>query len=283
LNRLTRKKGKRLKHLRFVLIFGCLLTAIFVLFISMAGRKDFTVPHKIGLEIIGPFQTAISHVSNYVSGFWDKYVDLLDVRQENEELRGELLKYKVANIEYREAVATNVRLQKLLELKESLPPPTLTAEIIGKDPSSWFRTLTINRGSSDGVQKGMPVVTVEGVVGQVLTSSPNYSKVLLATDPNSAIDVITQKTRVQGIAKGLGREAYALHYILKSAEVEKDDYILTSGLGGVFPKGLMVGTVAAVKKSRRGMFQEIEIKPAVDFSQLEYLIIIMKKYSLTED
>jgi rod shape-determining protein MreC len=249
----------------------------------MAGRKEFTAPHKLGLEVIGPFQTAISKVSNYVGGFWGKYSELLDVREENEQLRQELLQYKTANIEYREAVATNVRLQKLLELKESLPPPTLTAEIVGKDPSLWFRTFTINRGSSDGVQKGMPVVTVEGVVGQVLTSSPNYSKVLLATDPNSAIEVITQKTRVQGIVKGLGRDAFGLHYVLKSGEVVKGDYVLTSGLGGVFPKGLMVGTVSEVMKSRRGMFQTIEIEPAVDFSQLEYLIIIMKKYSLTEE
>jgi rod shape-determining protein MreC len=129
----------------------------------------------------------------------------------------------------------------------------------------------------------MPVVTVEGVVGQVLTSSPNYSKVLLATDPNSAIDVITQKTRVQGIIKGIGRDSFRLHYVLKSAEVEEEDYVLTSGLGGVFPKGLMVGTVSGIKKSRRGMFQNIDVTPAVDFSQLEYLIIIMKKFSLTED
>ena len=280
---MIRKRDKRFKQVRFFLLFGCLLTAIFILFISMAGRKEFTAPHKFGLEVIGPFQTVISNVSNYVSGFWGKYIGLINVRQENEQLRQELMKYKAANIEYREAVATNVRLQKLLELKESLPPPTMTAEIIGKDPSLWFRTLTINRGSSDGVQKGMPVVTVEGVVGQVLTSSPNYSKVLLATDPNSAIDIVTQKTRVQGIVKGLGREAFALHYVLKSAVVEKGDYVLTSGLGGVFPKGLMVGTVSDIKKSRRGMFQDIEIEPAVDFSQLEYLIIIMKKYSLTEE
>jgi rod shape-determining protein MreC len=269
--------------MRFFLLFGCLLAAILILIISMAGRKEFTAPHKFGLEVIGPFQTAISKVSNYASGFWEKYIALLHVREENEQLRQELLQYKTANIEYREAVATNVRLQKLLELKESLPPPTLTAEIVGKDPSLWFRTFTINRGSSDGVQKGMPVVTVEGVAGQVLTSSPNYSKVLLATDPNSAIDVVTQKTRVQGIVKGLGRDAFALHYVLKSAVVEKDDFVLTSGLGGVFPKGLMVGTVSEIKKSRRGMFQNIEIEPAVDFSQLEHLIIIMKKYSLTED
>ena len=280
---MMRKRGKRSRHIRFFLLFGCLLTAILILIISMAGRKEFTAPHKFGLEVIGPFQTAISKVSNYVGDFWQKYIALLHVREENEQLRQELLQYKTANIEYREAVATNVRLQKLLELKESLPPPTLTAEIVGKDPSLWFRTLTINRGSSDGVQKGMPVVTVEGVVGQVLTSSPNYSKVLLATDPNSAIDVITQKTRVQGIVKGLGRDAFALHYVLKSDAVEKGDYVLTSGLGGVFPKGLMVGTISELKKSRRGMFQNIEIEPAVDFTQLEYLIIIMKKYSLTED
>jgi len=283
LDNTIRKRSKRSSHLRIFLLFGCLFTAILILFISMAGRKEFTVPHKLGLELIGPFQTAISKVSNYTGSVWGKYTALLNVREENEQLRQELLQYKAANIEYREAVATNVRLQKLLELKESLPPPTLSAEIVGKDPSIWFRTFTINRGSSDGVQKGMPVVTVEGVVGQVLTSSPNYSKVLLATDPNSAIEVITQNTRVQGIVKGQGPEAFALHYVLKSAEVEKGDYVMTSGLGGVFPKGLMVGTISEITKTRRGMFQNIEIKPAVDFSQLEYLIIIMKKYSLTED
>ena len=278
-----RKRGKRSRQIRFFLLFGCLLTAILILIISMTGRKEFTALHKFGLEVIGPVQTAISKVSSYAGSFRKKYVDLLSVREENEQLRQELLQYKASSIEYREALATNVRLQKLLELKESLPPPTLTAEIIGKDPSLWFRTLTINRGSSDGVMKGMPVVTVEGVVGQVLTSSPNYSKVLLATDPNSAVDVITQKTRVRGIVKGLGSDAFGLNYILKSAVVEKGDFVLTSGLGGVFPKGLMVGTVSEITKSRRGMFQKIKIEPAVDFSQLEHLIIIMKKDSLTED
>jgi rod shape-determining protein MreC len=269
--------------MRFFLLLGCLLIAILILIVSIAGRKEFTVVHKFGLEVIGPFQTGISKVSNYAGSLKEKYLDILSIKEENEQLKQELLQYKSANIEYREALATNVRLKKLLELKESLPPPTLTAEIIGKDPSLWFRTLTINRGSSDGVQKGMPVVTVEGVVGQVLTSSPNYSKVLLATDPNSAVDVITQKTRVHGIVKGLGRNAFGLNYVLKSAVVEKGDFILTSGFGGVFPKGLIVGTVSEITKSRRGMFQKIEIEPVVDFSQLEHLIIIMKKDSLTED
>ena len=277
-----RKRGKRSRQMRSFLLFSCLLIAILILIISLGGRKEFTVLHKFSLEVIGPVQTALSKVSNYAGNIRKKYVDLIGLREENKELRQELLQYKTANIEYREALATNVRLKKLLELKESLPPPTLTAEIVGKDPSLWFRTLTINRGSSDGIQKGMPVITVEGVVGQILTSSPNFSKVLLATDPNSAVEVITQKTRVHGIVKGLGRDAFfGLNYVLKSAVVEKGDFVLTSGLGGVFPKGLMVGTVSEIEKSRRGMFQKVEIEPAVDFSQLEFLIIIMKKNSLT--
>jgi len=278
-----RKRERRSKQVRFVLLFSCLLAAILILIISMAGRREFTTLHKFGLEVIGPVQAVISKTFIYAGDIKGKYIDLLHVREENEQLRQELLQYKTENIKYREALATNVRLQKLLELKESLPPPTLTAEIVGKDPSLWFRTLTINRGASDGVQKGMPVVTVEGVVGQVLTSSPNYSKVLLATDPNSAVDVLTQNTRVQGIVKGTGRDTLSLDYVLQSAVVDKGDNVLTSGLGGVFPKGLLVGTISSVTKSRRGMFQKIQIKPAVDFSQLEYLIIIMKKNSLTED
>jgi len=278
-----RKRGKGARQVRFYLLLGCLLSAILILMISMAGRKEFTTLHKFGLEVIGPVQAVISKTFGYAGTIKEKYIDLLHVREENEQLKKELLQYRIENIKYREALATNIRLKKLLELKESLPPPTLTAAIIGKDPSLWFRTLTIDRGSSDGVQKGMPVVTVEGVVGQILTSSPNYSKVLLATDPNSAVDVITQKTRVQGIVKGMGRSGFSLNYVLQSAVVEKGDFVLTSGLGGVFPKGLMVGTVSNVTKSRRGMFQKIEIAPAVDFSQLEHLIIIMKKNSLTED
>ena len=249
----------------------------------MAGRREFSAPHKFGLELIGPVQTVVSKVTNYGQTIWQKYIDLLDVRRENELLRQELQQYKSANIEFREALATNVRLRNLLELKQSLPPPTLTAEIVGKDPSLWFRTFTINRGNSDGVEKGMPVVTVEGVVGQVLTSSPHYSKVLLATDPNSAIDVLTLKTRVHGIVKGTGSEIFRLYYVLKSVEVEKGDLVMTSGLGGVFPKGLTVGKVSEIKESRRGMFQHIEIEPSVDFSQLEHLIVIMKKSSLTGD
>ncbi len=276
-----RKRSKRTKQIKGFLLFGLLLTLILILIVSVVGRQEFNAPHKFALEVLGSAQQGISRVSASLSEVWQKYSELLRVREENLRLREELQKYKAINNEYREAVATNVRLAKLLAMKETLPAPTLTAEIIGMDPSQWFKTVIIDRGSSDGVQAGMPATTVDGVVGQVVNASPHFAKILLANDPNSAIDALIQRTRVQGIVKGNGA-AYYMDYVLKNSDVQKGDTIVTSGIGGVFPKGIPLGTVSHVEKTRRGMFQKIEIEPSTDFSELEYIIIVMKKDPLAK-
>ncbi|MBC8318781.1 MAG: rod shape-determining protein MreC [Desulfobulbaceae bacterium] len=279
---MKRTKQQKFRQLRPYILFGVTLTGILILIVSTVGRQEFNTPQKLTLDLVGRGQLVLKTISNVFTGTWGKYVALWDVREENENLRKELDKHKSVTSEYREAMATNVRLSKLLRLKDSLPPPTITAQIIGRDPSLWFRTVIIDQGRKDGVEKGMPVITAEGIVGQVLDTSPGFSKVLLANDPNSAIDVIIQKNRAQGIIKGVG-DAYDLHYILKNADVEKGDLVVTSGMGGIFPKGLPVGTVSWVMKSKRGMFQQIKIAPAVDFSKLEYLIVALKEKSLAED
>lgn len=276
-----RKKGKRTRQLKALLLFGLTLTLILMLIVSTVGRREFNTPHKLALEVLGSAQAGVSRVGGFFTTFWHNYTTLLSIREENERLKEELRKYKAATTSYREAVATNVRLTKLLEFKETLPPPTLTAQIIGRDPSQWFKTLIIDRGSSDGVENGMPAVITEGIVGQVVNTSPHYAKILLANDPNSAIDAVIQKNRIQGIIKGNG-SSFDLYYVLKNAEVALGDQVVTSGVGTVFPKGLLIGTVSAVTKNRHGMFQNITVQPAVDFSQLEQVIIVMKKASLAE-
>jgi rod shape-determining protein MreC len=277
-----RKKNKKSKQIQLFFLFGSILTFILILIASTVGRQELNGPQRLALDLIGKGQYVITRLTTGVANVWSDYIGLLHVRDENKRLQEELDKFKETNIKYREAVATNVRLSKLLQIKDSLPPPTLTAQIVGRDPSLWFRTIIIDRGSSEGVEKGMPVVTVEGVVGQILDTSPNYSKVLLANDPNSAVDVLVQKNRVQGILKGNGSNGFNLLYVLKNADVEKGDAIVTSGLGDIFPKGLPVGKVSEVTKSKRGMFQKIVVEPSVDFSQLEYLIIIMHENSLAD-
>ncbi|MDH4321340.1 MAG: rod shape-determining protein MreC [Desulfobulbaceae bacterium] len=276
-----RNRAKRARQIKALLLFGVLLVLILMLIVATVGRRQFNAPHKFTLELIGRAQSGITSVTGVITNIWDGYIALVDVREENLRLRAELQKSKALNNKYAEAVAINDRLTKLLGLKESLSAPNLTARIIGRDPSLWFKTVIIDRGSSDGVKQGMPVVTAEGIVGQIMSLSPHYAKVLLTIDPNSAIDVIVQRTRVQGIIKGNG-SGYQLHYVLKNWEIGQGDTIVTSGLGGIFPEGLQVGKVTRVTESRRGMFQKIEIQPSVDFSQLEHLIIIMKENSLAE-
>jgi len=272
-----RKSSQRAKQIRSLLIFGIIFTLTLILIVTTVGHQDFNSLHKIMMEPISAMQNGVTRIVDSGGSVWSDYVALIGVREENKRLRAELQRSEAVINEFREAAATNVRLAKLLEMKESLPPPTLTAQVIGKDPSQWFKTIIINRGSSDGVRKGMPVVTAEGVVGQVKNTSLDYSKVLLANDPNSAIDVLIQESRVQGIIKGNGKGGFSLQYVLKNYEINKGDRIITSGVGGVFPKGLSAGTVTSAVKGKRGMFQHIEVEPDVDFSKLEYLIVIMKE------
>jgi len=278
-----RKKAKRFRQIRVFLLFGTALTLLLILIASRIGKQnEFGAAQKIALEVVGIAQAGVSRITTAGSTIWQSYLALVETQAENRRLNEELLRYKAINNEFREAVATNVRLRKLLDLKETIPSPSITAQIIGKDPSLWFKTVVIDRGSSDGVQKGMPVVTVEGIVGQVMSVSPHFAKVLLANDPNSAIDTLIQRSRVHGILKGSSENSYQLQYVLKKAEVHVGDDICTSGLGGVFPKGLPVGKVSKVVENPAGMFQEIEIMPSVDFSELEFVIIILTKSSLAE-
>ncbi len=263
-------------------MLGIIITVLLMIIVATVGRSHFNAPQKFGLDVVGKGQYVVTRIMGGVTNIWSSYIALWGVRHENKLLRTELDKSILSNQEYREAMAENIRLHKLLGFKDSLKVPTITTQIIGRDPSLWFHTLTIDRGTSDGIEKGMPVVTVEGVVGQILETSRTTSKVLLAHDQNSAVNALIQKNRVQGIMKGRGSQDYRLQYILKNADVASGDIIVTSGLGGSFPKGIPIGTVSKVTKSKRGMFQNIEARPTVNFSQLEYLIVILKQNSLVD-
>ncbi len=274
-----RRKKKKQPRLKPYILFGLSLTVILILIVSTIGRQQLNTPQRLGLNIIGHGQSLLTRTGALGSRIWQRYVVLWGIYDENIELRSQLDASRKKNNEFREAMATNVQLKRLISLKQSIQSPTLSADVVGRDPSLWFRTLIINRGSRDGVEKGMPVVCDRGVVGQIFDTSPDFAKVLLATDPNSAINVLVQKNRVQGILKGLGKE-YNLQYIMKNANVEEGDAVVTSGLSGIFPKGLLVGHVSKVVNNKRGMFQQITIKPAVNFSRLEFLVIIQKENSL---
>lgn len=274
----TRKRNSRFRLFRIVFLAGFLLTLTLIFLVSTLGTQKFGAMHKLVLEAVGPLQKMVAFTSSSVKDFTDEYLnvfqDSLRLREENKRLLVQLQENEALLNKSREAMATNAGFRRLLGFKDRLARPTIAATVIGKDPSVWFRSIIIDQGSNSGLTKGNPVVNSEGIVGQVFTTSPNYSKVLLAIAPSSAIDVLLQKSRVRGILKGTGTLTYRLEYILKTVEVEKGDYVVTAGYGGVFPTGLPVGVVSKVIKKPRGMFHEIEVTPAVDYQTLEHLLII---------
>lgn len=272
-----RKRSNRFRTFRLVILVGCVLTMALIFLVSTLGSQKFGSMHQLLFEAAGPFQATLSKGSSYLYSLKEEYLGLLSVREENKRLWQELQESRAALHKSREAMASNARLRRLLDFKNNSDFPVLAANVIGKDPSLWFRSLIIDRGTSDGVGRGAPVVNSEGVVGQVFEAAPSYSKVLLAIAPSSAIDVLLQKSRVRGILKGTGSLTYRLEYILKTVEVEEGDQVVTAGYGGVFPTGLSVGVVSKVIKKRRGMFHEIEVTPSVDYKTLENLLIIEKK------
>ncbi len=284
---MRKKTNERKKNSRFAFTRLLILSFLFVFFLLVllgsATSSRFGVFHQLTLETLGPLQGFFTRVSLTTTRFVDQYVSLWHLQEENNQLRMELATYHELLDEYREAYARNRYLETELNFKKRETFPALMARVVGKDPSFWFQTLIVDRGKNDGVVRGMVARNSRGVVGQVLQVSDNYSKILLANAPSSAIDAIVQKNRVRGILKGAGEQGYVLQYVLKNADVSVGDILVTAGIGGVFPSGIPLGTVSRVYAQRRGMFLEIEVKPAVDFSRLESLYINLSEEQLVID
>lgn len=278
----NRKKTVRRTGLRRWLLFFLLASFFVIVFTSSTGGR-FGVFHQVTLETLGPLQSFFTKVSLSATKFKDKYIALLHLQEENNQLRLELAKVREQLDEYSAAYSRNRFLETALEFKQQNSFPKRMARVVGKDPSFWFQTLIVDRGENDGVVTGMVARTSQGVVGQVVQVSDNYSKILLANAPSSAIDAIVQNSRVRGILKGAGEQGYILHYVLKNAEVKVGDKIVTAGIGGVFPSGITLGTVSKVHAKRRGMFLDIVVEPAVDFARLEFLYINLSEEQLVID
>ncbi len=236
------------------------------------------------MQGLGPVQSGASKMMGFGRVLSGDYFALWNIRDDNKQLRLKIADYQQQLDQLREAYARNRYLENELSFKKEENFPALTARVVGKDPSFWFQTLIVDRGKSDGVIKGMVARTSLGVVGQVIQVSDNYAKILLTNAPSSAIDAMIQKNRVRGILKGAGDKGYVLYYVLKNAEVEVGDRVVTAGIGGVFPSGIPLGTVSAVRSKRRGMFQEIEVAPIVDFGCLEMVFIdLSEKQKIAEE
>ncbi len=225
------------------------------------------------LEVMAPFQRATSGFVGHSADLWRAYVGLVGVARENGRLRARLQDLERRAIEQNELERMNRRLKRLLALQRRLPAHAVSAEVTGRDATAWFESLTLNKGEHDGIQTGMPVLAPEGIVGLISKTSPHASRVLLLTDPNSGVDVLVQRTRVRGIVSGLLEKGAILKYVKRADDVQVGDRVVTSGLDGIFPKGVSVGRVTRVSRKDRGLFLYAEVVPSADASRLEEVLV----------
>ncbi|KMY68616.1 hypothetical protein AAU61_02995 [Desulfocarbo indianensis] len=268
---------------RFPLLVAFFLLVALILFSVHAGREPASTPFgRFMLEVVGPVQRLVTNGVGALDNVWRGYFALVHAARENQELKREVARLRQELSLQDELKLANERLRGLLKLKAAFAHPLVAGEVVAVDPTDHFRTAVINVGAESGVDKLMPVVQAQGAVGRVTWTSPNYAKVLLLTDPNSAVDVIVQRSRVRGIVEGAGKDRLRLKYVLHNDDVMPGDKLIASGAAGVFPKGIMVGTVISVKKEPKGVFQLVEVEPSVDFDRLEEVLVILHRRDFME-
>ncbi|OHE17436.1 MAG: rod shape-determining protein MreC [Syntrophobacterales bacterium GWC2_56_13] len=251
-----------------------LIISLTVLSFSAIRLSETGFLRKMVLEAAAPVEDTINISLQNLHDVWKRYLFLVGLDDENRRLRKRNAGLTEQLNRYREGSLEAMRLRKLLELRESFPQRAVAARVIDRNRSSLFKTLLINKGTADGLRVGLAVLSDQGVVGRIIETSWHASRVLLLIDGNSNIDGLIQRSRAQGILQGAGSAGCSLKYISRAEEVLAGDVVISSGLSGVLPKGLLLGVVTGASRKEGGLFQKIDVAPAVDFEKLEEVLAL---------
>ncbi|MEK7220095.1 MAG: rod shape-determining protein MreC, partial [candidate division NC10 bacterium] len=211
---------------------------------------------QVLLFTVSPFIKLTAVTVQGVTGIWRDYVDLRGLQEENKGLRRETATQKRRIDQLEEQALETQRLQALLAMRQASRAEFLTARVVGKDATNWFKTILLDRGSLEGVRRNQPVLAPDGLVGRVVEVTPTSAKVQLLTDPVNAVGGLIQRTRVNGIVSGNLGAGARVRYLPLMADVVVGDQMVTSGMGGVFPKGIPIGRITAVDRRSGALFQE---------------------------
>jgi rod shape-determining protein MreC len=224
--------------------------------------------------VFSEVQRVANGVTTGVRTSWQNYFALRQVQEENERLKQQISALQIRLQQERSLAQQSQSLQKLLELKTSSELATTAANVIAGGASPEFRTITIDKGTSEGVHGDMAVISPAGIVGRVIQPSPRAAKIQLLIDRNAAAGAMVERTRAQGVVIGTGADELRMDYVSGSAEVKAGDVVVTSGIDGIYPKGFVIGQIQSVKRGAGG-YSSIVVRPAVDFSALEAVLIVV--------
>jgi rod shape-determining protein MreC len=258
-----------------ILVFSILLFSLALMSLSAKQEKGIFFLDSLTGLILSPFQNLFTQSVQSVSDRINHYFYHVNVSKENERLKLELERLVNEKNDLIERIFQQKRIAGLMAYQESHKKELLVATVIGRAATQWSKVIFINKGTQHGVRTHSAVVTNLGVIGQIIHAGPNTSKVLLTIDSRSAVDSLFQSSRVSGVVIGTGEKQCQIKFVPNTAEIKVGDQVLSSGLGGIFPKGLVIGTVSKVDRKKRGLFQEITLVPSSDLSNLEEVLVFL--------
>jgi rod shape-determining protein MreC len=255
------------------LFLAVILGHILLISAQVNSRTGVPVLEAVTFGIFSEVQRGVSTGLNSVRHVWGNYVGLRQTKTENEDLKRQLEEAQIA-LQAQRALADRARgLEKLLELKDRVTLQTTAAEIIGAAATPDFRTVTIDKGTSDGLRPDMAIISPAGVVGRIVIPSARSAKVQLLVDRNAAAGALIERSRAQGVVVGSGEDRLRLENVSEAADIVVGDVVVTSGIEGIYPKGFMIGKIESVEKSGPA-YKRITVKPSVDFSSLEEVLVV---------
>lgn len=267
----------------FLLVLGILLRSTG----NLGPIEDLAYP------ALAPIETAFDGLGNGISNLFGGFQEVNSLRTQVQNLEVQLNQLTVDEVRVRELEIENSQLRSQLQYKQANPDYALLggtileennpdlARVSGQDPSNLVSYIVLDQGKEEGVDVGMPVVTPRGLVGRVTEVGAHWARVLLIVDPSSSVNAVIQSSRATGVIQGEIGGLLTLKFVPQGEGIQANDLVLTSGIGGSFPKRLVIGQVVAVQKRDTDLFQQATIKPSVDFNQLEFVLII-KKFTPTD-
>ena len=239
------------------------------------------VSHPIAQILAIPIQ-ALASLDQSIRETWNRYIALQGVYEQNLELQKTVQQLNVQVSQLREQIIVSEQLAEMFDFQKQTPMETVAARVIGRNATNWYRAIIIDKGSQHGIEKEMGVMNSTGVVGRVINVNPSTAIVLLLTDPNVAMAGMIQRSRDEGIIQGTAQGFVRMKYLPPLSKVEIGDIVVTSGLTGDYPRGLLIGHVRKLEKADADLFQSAEIQPMVDFSKLEGVLVVTSSGQLSD-
>jgi rod shape-determining protein MreC len=233
--------------------------------------------YKLVDEVMRPFQSLHYSITHFISESWREYIALRGVRKENLYMRERLEALESRNSALLEYEFENKSLRSLLSMQEQRQFEGMVATVIGYDPSSWQRAIVIDKGKLNGLEPGMSVISGTGLVGQITSVGRQSSRVLLISDPLSGVDGFLQSNRARGVVEGDGNGGCSWKFVLREEDVKVGDRVISSGLDGIFPRGLLIGIITEVSGRPDSMFHDVSLKPSVNMEKVENVFVVTQK------